>query len=46
MYQPRVDMVKHSVKILMDKLEGDVKSEKKLYKATLIERESVAQMEI
>ena len=45
MYQPRVEMVVHSVKMLIDKLEDGVKADKKLYMATLIERESVAELE-
>jgi LacI family transcriptional regulator len=45
MHQPREDMVKSSVKLLMKELEQDKKAEQKIYQATLIERDSVATRE-
>ncbi len=45
MHQPREDMVKSSVKLLMKELEQGKKAEQKIYQATLIERDSVATRE-
>ncbi len=45
MHQPREDMVKSSVKLLMKELEQGKKAEQRIYQATLIERDSVATRE-
>ena len=45
MHQPREDMAKSSVKLLMKELEQGKKAEQKIYQATLIERDSVATRE-